>query len=643
MQMGCFVDVAANLSAVNAHRSLKCATIVPMVTKVLIVDPDITFAVGIKRALEQAGAYRVTAFANGQSALDLLRSDPPDVLVLDFNVADMDIAALIVRVREIQPSAFILVSPRTGDQIARMQSLDVQGSVTKPYLARQLIPVIRESVSAKARLAKAAQSITPPAIQSAPQTVNSAQKNRLLSEPPIAPDDTFQRQVAASLPDKPATPSGLRKTLASVVANSSPTSESATVGDLISGKPLVDPPTGRSTAVPADLPEASAIATAALDTLYTMPIDTFTLKAYVEEVERQSGHSLTMPAEPSFVESAAGPMADPVSAPPITTEPPAEPPIALAEAVEVPLIEPPLIEPITPPEPIAATALRLTQLSVQLAARATVLTRDETVVATAGDLSDRAMAGIVETILQAWQNTTDESSALIRYVQVPGVGDFLLYSTQSVDALRLSMIFPAETPLRVIRKQAQQLIEALDKTDAPPAESEADKTLLSRPTDLRPPEALRPHEPISPTIITPAPAADNAADGAAAPIAPAAPRAQGPLSTYAFMWLPRRAELSTEQLTPMRAWLEESANAHSWQIEGIDVQPAYISLQISLAANETPGTAVETLMNATAERADVSDLWADAYYVAAPGRAVTQQEITQFMSYRREAEQLVSA
>ena len=125
-----------------------------MTIKVLIVDPDIAFTVPVKRALEQSGDFKVNLFVNGQAAVELLQREPQDVAVLDFNVDDMDIPGLIQALRAIQPGLFVLASPRTQEHVNQLPSLDVQGSITKPYLARQLVPVVREAVSARNRLAQ---------------------------------------------------------------------------------------------------------------------------------------------------------------------------------------------------------------------------------------------------------------------------------------------------------------------------------------------------------------------------------------------------------------------------------------------------------------------------------------------------------
>src|SRR5258708_7902282 len=128
------------------------ATISVMTIKVLIVDPDISFIVPIKRALEQSGDYLVNIFANGNASVEAVQRESHDVAILDFHLDDMQLPELIKALRQAQPELFILTSPRTPQDIAQLPSLDAQGTITKPYYARQLGPVINEAIAARARL-----------------------------------------------------------------------------------------------------------------------------------------------------------------------------------------------------------------------------------------------------------------------------------------------------------------------------------------------------------------------------------------------------------------------------------------------------------------------------------------------------------
>jgi hypothetical protein len=354
------------------------------------------------------------------------------------------------------------------------------------------------------------------------------------------------------------------------------------------------------------------------------------------EADRQSA----LPGRPPDKAPASEPLANPV---PLNLPPMLEQPSFVASIPEVPVEpSPPTAFPPAPAIPeaqsVVTLAVQLTQLTVNSTAQATLLSRGDRMLASAGHLSSTAIGGVFESIKLAWQGA-DGGNALIRYIHVPGVNDFLLYSIRTIESMTLSMVFPAETPVKVIRQQARQLIKALESVPEPPPiesalevqpEPEAASTLASRPTDLQPPEGL--HEAIAAT-------AEPAAQAVEAPVVPPAPPiAEGPYTNYAFVWLSRKNALAPETIPPLTDWINSISVEHRWKVEGVEVQPSYVTVQISIPANETPTATVESLMRETAARASDSDLWADAYYIVSPGRAVTQQEIANFMEYRREAQ-----
>src|SRR5438045_8137564 len=100
------------------------ATICSMAIKVLIVDPDISFVLPIKRALEQFGEFSVSVFTTARAATEAIQREAQDVAVLDFNVEDMDLPTLISALRRVQPGLYVLVSPRHAADTARFASLD---------------------------------------------------------------------------------------------------------------------------------------------------------------------------------------------------------------------------------------------------------------------------------------------------------------------------------------------------------------------------------------------------------------------------------------------------------------------------------------------------------------------------------------
>src|SRR6202142_3638525 len=100
-----------------------------MVIKVLIVDPDIAFAVPFKRALEQSGDYAVSVFANGKAAVELIKHEPQDVAILDLLVADIDIFTLIGSLRGFQPGLAVITTTHSAEGTAQSKSLNAQGNV----------------------------------------------------------------------------------------------------------------------------------------------------------------------------------------------------------------------------------------------------------------------------------------------------------------------------------------------------------------------------------------------------------------------------------------------------------------------------------------------------------------------------------
>ena len=78
-----------------------------MTIKLLIVDPEIGFAIPVKRALEQSGDYVVNVFANGMAAIELCQRDPQDIAILDFRIGDMDLPRLIKALRAVQPDLLL--------------------------------------------------------------------------------------------------------------------------------------------------------------------------------------------------------------------------------------------------------------------------------------------------------------------------------------------------------------------------------------------------------------------------------------------------------------------------------------------------------------------------------------------------------
>ena len=248
---------------------------------------------------------------------------------------------------------------------------------------------------------------------------------------------------------------------------------------------------------------------------------------------------------------------------------------------------------------LAQLALSMTQMMTDLTADATVLTRDNQIVAFSGEMPLEDFRALRQAVGDDW--TAERSQSRIRFVKLPESGlDFMLYSRASVAEHTLTLVFAGGKPLREIRRQGDRMLQALDAApggDIPAGASEE-----------------------SPTI--------------------AAVNARQP---FAFVWLvddPTRL-LQKPVAEQLVFWLEVQLNSLDWQIHRLDVHHDFIYLRADAPGRASPDSLVRTVMDrarqiACSEDAALPrDLWADAYLVLQPGRDMSERELQRFLHFAR--------
>lgn len=129
--------------------------------RILVVDDDKSIVKVVRSYLEQAG-YEVRVAYDGSTALHSLRSEKPDLLVLDLMLPDRDgweITRLIRSDASLGAMPIIMLTARVEDtdKIVGLE-LGADDYITKPFNAREIVARVR----ALLRRAQFAQS-TPPA------------------------------------------------------------------------------------------------------------------------------------------------------------------------------------------------------------------------------------------------------------------------------------------------------------------------------------------------------------------------------------------------------------------------------------------------------------------------------------------------
>jgi DNA-binding response OmpR family regulator len=111
--------------------------------KVLVADDDATLRRTLAIGLAAAG-HEVLTVADGRSALQALREDKPDLVVLDLGLPDLSGVEVLRRLREWSTVPVVVLSAR-AESDEKVQALDLGADdyVTKPFGMDELLARIR--------------------------------------------------------------------------------------------------------------------------------------------------------------------------------------------------------------------------------------------------------------------------------------------------------------------------------------------------------------------------------------------------------------------------------------------------------------------------------------------------------------------
>ena len=113
--------------------------------KVLLVDDDATLRRTLGIGLRAEG-HEVLIAADGRSALQALREDKPDIVVLDLGLPDVSGVEVLRRLRAWSTIPVVVLSAR-AESTEKVQALDLGADdyVTKPFGMEELLARVRAS------------------------------------------------------------------------------------------------------------------------------------------------------------------------------------------------------------------------------------------------------------------------------------------------------------------------------------------------------------------------------------------------------------------------------------------------------------------------------------------------------------------
>jgi hypothetical protein len=259
---------------------------------------------------------------------------------------------------------------------------------------------------------------------------------------------------------------------------------------------------------------------------------------------------------------------------------------------------------------IAQLALSLTQVSLELTAEATLLTRDGEIAAFAGTLAAEDVDALRAAVSDNWEAGEDE--ARIRFVALDGGGrEYMLYSRRTAGGFTLTMVFGGATPLRDIRRQGKRLLESLAAV----------------------PDTL----PEAPTAAAQSAPAD-------APAQVTEPAQAATLAPCTYMWLLRDPNITLNEAAAraIRVGLHTQLAELGWHVQTLRAQDEYVYVYAHvpgeraayLVADELKRRAAD-ILRAQFAAIDPRTVWADSYLVMTPGRDLDADEIAQFIDFER--------
>ncbi len=114
---------------------------------ILIVDDEVAIRRFLRTSLSSQG-FQLLEAENGKDALDQLRRNRVDLVILDLGLPDMDGAEIIGRLRQSGSAVPILVLSSRTDEQGKVNALDMGADdyVTKPFGMDELLARVRAAL-----------------------------------------------------------------------------------------------------------------------------------------------------------------------------------------------------------------------------------------------------------------------------------------------------------------------------------------------------------------------------------------------------------------------------------------------------------------------------------------------------------------
>jgi len=120
-----------------------------MAYKVMVIEDEKNIVLGVKTCLEVAD-YQVFVAETGEKALDMLKADLPDIILLDLllpGISGFQVCEQIKKSPETRHIPVIVLSAKTGEEdMRRAEEAGADAYMTKPFRPRDLWDKLKQFI-----------------------------------------------------------------------------------------------------------------------------------------------------------------------------------------------------------------------------------------------------------------------------------------------------------------------------------------------------------------------------------------------------------------------------------------------------------------------------------------------------------------
>lgn len=639
--------------------------------KVLIADPDPSYAAMIQQVLQETKRFEASAVSTGAEAISLATKLQPDIVLLESSLEDFSLRDAVTVLRRSQPNLPIVVVLPFGGQALpdAAKYFDVQGILSKPLY----IPELQNEIDVA--LTKPVNGVTPPPRKA--ETATSAQANVEAKPTPSQ----------AAKPKAPQPPAWLNDVSRAAQYLTTLTLESSAEAAMLmrdheliafAGQPSKEEAEELARLVAASwAKDGGASASGALVRFIRMASGSDYL-VYSSLVAEEVVLSMAFQAETPLGQIRKQAKRATTA---LFTEPKPEPEPALTEAVseptpvaeaappteEIPAVEAAPIAPHPTDEPVEATPpfTNLSTFPEELLLSPTTAPSqplDEVVEPPTASQTEESTAAASDEI--DWRSfPVKEPTHIPPFDWLPlsqqtSTGSNGSNGNETTEGALLFMPEPQanETDLELEEEDASPLLFTPSESDFQSiAEDTPEEQIEVAETEVEPLPDAESLNQLSNAILQ----LERQALVEQPPLLELPPTALPAVRrtphalydlTYTFLIIPR---LPTNMLhgdlkARLEQWLITLADAYDWEADTILIEPSHIELHVRAAPGDSPDYIAKTLQAETSDRilaefprlaADHAKrpgaFWSPGYFVTTPGRPLSLDEIGAFIEYQR--------